>query len=76
MARLSTQCTDPSVIHILRSRGFIEAMTHDIEKMSVPFNEEFLLNGNRVSVYAGFDPTAKSLHLGNLLVLIYFLPSV
>lgn len=29
-----------------------------------------LLNGSPQSVYAGFDPTANSLHVGNLLVLV------
>lgn len=29
-----------------------------------------LMNTKPQCVYAGFDPTAKSLHLGNLLVLV------
>jgi tyrosyl-tRNA synthetase len=32
-----------------------------------------LLNAKPQCVYAGFDPTASSLHLGNLLVLINLL---
>lgn len=29
-----------------------------------------VLGGNSQTIYAGFDPTAQSLHVGNLLVLI------
>lgn len=32
-----------------------------------------LLNGSQQCAYAGFDPTADSLHVGNLLVLINLL---
>ncbi|XP_060521545.1 tyrosine--tRNA ligase, mitochondrial isoform X2 [Cylas formicarius] len=32
-----------------------------------------IMNANNQTVYAGFDPTAKSLHVGNLLVLINLL---
>ena len=46
-----------NVIDILKERGFIDQMTHDSlkEKVSSP-----------IKVYVGFDPTADSLHLGNL----------
>lgn len=46
-----------NVIDILRERGFIEAMTSE---------EVRLLAEKPVKVYCGFDPTADSLHLGNL----------
>lgn len=32
-----------------------------------------LINGGPQTVYAGFDPTADSLHIGNLLVLVSLL---
>lgn len=46
-----------NVIDILAERGFIEQMTHlDLqEKVNSP-----------IKAYVGFDPTADSLHLGNL----------
>ncbi|RMG21909.1 MAG: tyrosine--tRNA ligase [Bacteroidetes bacterium] len=53
-------------IEELRWRGMI----HD----SIPGTEEFL-NENKVSGYIGFDPTADSLHVGNLvpiMMLKYF----
>lgn len=46
-----------NVIDVLVARGFIEQMTHAElrEKVNHP-----------IKVYVGFDPTADSLHLGNL----------
>ena len=46
-----------NVIKVLEERGFIDRMTHsEIEReVSKP-----------IKVYAGFDPTSDSLHLGNL----------
>lgn len=46
-----------NVIDVLLERGFIEQMTHAElrQKVETP-----------LKVYAGFDPTADSLHLGNL----------
>jgi tyrosyl-tRNA synthetase len=46
-----------NVIDILKERGFIDAMTSD---------EVRRLTESPVKVYCGFDPTADSLHLGNL----------
>lgn len=48
-----------SVFMTLQQRGFIEAATD-------PGLERHLAE-HRVTVYAGFDPTADSLHVGNLL---------
>src|ERR1700760_745409 len=46
-----------NVISVLKERGFIEALT----------NEEIeTLVEQPLRVYCGFDPTADSLHLGNL----------
>lgn len=46
-----------------------------LEEIFPPNKDEIvdLLNSKPQCVYAGFDPTAKSLHLGNLLVLINLL---
>ncbi|MBR6245532.1 tyrosine--tRNA ligase [bacterium] len=47
-----------SVYDVLKERGFIAQLTDDgiIEH----------LKNNKVTVYCGFDPTANSLHIGNL----------
>ncbi|MBX7066050.1 MAG: tyrosine--tRNA ligase [Parachlamydiales bacterium] len=46
-----------NVIDVLAERGFLDQMTH----------EELRERVNRpIKVYVGFDPTADSLHLGNL----------
>lgn len=47
-----------NIIDVLMERGFIEQMTHP---------EELLEKAKRpLKAYVGFDPTADSLHLGNL----------
>jgi tyrosyl-tRNA synthetase len=51
-----------SVVQILRERGLIQEVTSD--------ELEALARSARLSVYCGFDPTADSLHLGNLLGII------
>jgi tyrosyl-tRNA synthetase len=48
-----------NVIDILKKRGFIEQTTHDQEL------DEYIDQGN-ITCYIGFDPTASSLHIGNL----------
>ncbi|EAL67632.1 tyrosine-tRNA ligase [Dictyostelium discoideum AX4] len=70
-----------NVINILKKRGFIHQMTaSDIEmiKMTSTNNNNNNdnnnnNNNNKVSLYAGFDPTADSLHIGNLLTLMVML---
>jgi tyrosyl-tRNA synthetase len=47
-----------SIFQTLQERGFIAQCSDE----SLPA----LLSSNRVTVYAGFDPTADSLHLGHL----------
>jgi tyrosyl-tRNA synthetase len=54
----------PGVFDTLKERGFVSQCS----------NEEGLrklLDTERVTFYIGFDPTAKSLHIGNLLQLIF-----
>ncbi len=56
--------TKVSVFDTLKERGFISQCS----------NEEGLrklLDTERVTFYIGFDPTAKSLHIGNLLQLMF-----
>lgn len=50
-----------NVIEILEERGFVEALTSEDLKKSV---------SSPISFYIGFDPTAKSLHLGNLMGIV------
>jgi hypothetical protein len=51
-----------NIVQILRARGLIQEVTSD--------DLEALATRSSVSVYCGFDPTADSLHLGNLLGII------
>ena len=50
-----------NVIDVLTERGFIEAITHDDVRQLVE---------KPARVYCGFDPTADSLHLGNLVAIM------
>ncbi len=50
-----------NVIDILQERGFIESMTSNKLRQLVQ---------QPIKVYCGFDPTAESLHLGNLVGII------
>ena len=50
-------------LSVLHERGFIQKTTDD-ETMEKPL--EKLLESKRVTGYIGFDPTAPSLHVGNL----------
>lgn len=51
----------PNIIDVLKERGFIEAQT----------NEDICqLTENPARIYCGFDPTADSLHLGNLVAIM------
>lgn len=47
------------VIDYLKERGFVEAITHE--------EELYKACENPIKAYVGFDPTADSLHLGNLI---------
>ncbi|KAH0652371.1 tyrosine--tRNA ligase, chloroplastic/mitochondrial [Solanum tuberosum] len=55
----------PNVLHILEERGLLESVTSDSLR-SVCSDP----NLGPLKVYCGFDPTAESLHLGNLLGII------
>ncbi|GMN51999.1 hypothetical protein TIFTF001_021135 [Ficus carica] len=51
----------PNVVSILEQRGLLESLTSDNLRTS---------STSPLTAYCGFDPTAPSLHLGNLLGLI------
>ncbi len=56
-----------NIFDVLQERNFIEAVTHE--------EIRDLLGREKVTVYAGFDPTSDSLHVGHLLpvmALAYF----
>lgn len=53
--------TMATVIDVLKERGFIEALTSD---------ELHQLTQQPTRIYCGFDPTADSLHLGNLVAIM------
>lgn len=52
-----------NVLKVLKERGFIEWSSHNEEL------EEHFIN-NMVTAYIGFDPSANSLHVGNLLAIM------
>jgi len=58
-APLATLREVTHVIDLLRERGFIQDMTDEAGLRD-------LLDAERVTFYVGFDPTASSLHIGNL----------
>lgn len=63
---LESQHNDPAFANIwqeLKWRGLIHVSTDETEL-------EKLLSGEPVTYYCGFDPTAPSLHLGNLVQLL------
>ncbi len=58
----STPCqSHPNVVEVLRSRGVQDVTSPDLSRVCAQ---------EQLSVYCGFDPTAESLHLGNLLGII------
>ena len=63
---LAAQQNDPTFANIwqeLKWRGLIKLSTDEAEL-------EKLLSGDPITYYCGFDPTAPSLHLGNLVQLL------
>src|SRR5438874_11632369 len=48
-----------NVLHVLRARGFVT-------RVSDAHSRRRAFDAGRVTVYQGFDPTARSLHTGNL----------
>ncbi|EFJ43394.1 hypothetical protein VOLCADRAFT_83275 [Volvox carteri f. nagariensis] len=55
----------PNVVALLRSRGLVQEVTGGEELEAAAGGAE-----GPLSVYCGFDPTADSLHLGNLLGIV------
>lgn len=56
------QHPDKNIIGLLEQRGLLESVTSD--------NLKTLSTTSSLRVYCGFDPTAESLHLGNLIGII------
>jgi tyrosyl-tRNA synthetase len=56
-------------IKALRSRGLLSALTHDHAGITLDqiIAKSACSTRQSPSVYCGFDPTADSLHVGNLL---------
>jgi tyrosyl-tRNA synthetase len=54
-----TASTSPNAFDVLRERGFVQDVT-DADGLRARFDE------GRATYYVGFDPTAPSLHVGNL----------
>ena len=52
-----------NALKVLRERGFVEWSSHNEEL------EEHFIN-NMVTGYIGFDPSADSLHVGNLVAIM------
>ena len=50
-----------NIIDVLKERGFIDALTSE---------EISQLTQQPTRIYCGFDPTADSLHLGNLVAIM------
>lgn len=63
-ARTHDAIRRPNVVDILEERGLLESLTSDNLRSASSTSNSTL------KVYCGFDPTAESLHLGNLLGII------
>jgi len=59
-----------NVIDVLRERGFIDKDENGVESITSPSIIDYVNQNNMLTCYAGFDPSAPSLHLGNLLVIM------
>lgn len=62
---LDSSTRAPNVVDILQERGLIESITSENLRSACSTPA-----ANPLKVYCGFDPTAESLHLGNLLGII------
>ncbi|RDB35879.1 MAG: tyrosine--tRNA ligase [Spirobacillus cienkowskii] len=59
-----------SLIKTLRDRGLIAQISHEEELEQLFLKGNKNAKGERYAVYCGFDPTAASLHVGNLSALM------
>jgi tyrosyl-tRNA synthetase len=65
--------TPPNSSHfleLLQERGLVAQASHEDELGELLAHGPFDAHGKRYGVYAGFDPTARSLHVGHLLVIL------
>lgn len=60
---MSSSLSDPNVFATLRGRGFVQQVTDEAEMVAA-------LGAGPVTFYAGFDPTADSLHVGHFVPLM------
>lgn len=63
--KLATKC---DVLQLLRQRGLVQQVSQPEQALV-----DKLKGGTKVKLYCGADPTARSLHLGNLLPLMVLL---
>ncbi|CAB3370911.1 Hypothetical predicted protein [Cloeon dipterum] len=61
-------CTEKNLFELRRGKLFEDTFPHESRNEAAK-----LLKSKQQCVYAGFDPTAESLHVGNLLILINLL---
>jgi len=57
-------------LSVLKERGLVAQVSHEDELADLLSRGATDANGRPYAVYAGFDPTARSLHVGNLLVIM------
>ena len=62
-AAAAASSSERSVVDVLQERGLLDACTNEDELRKAA-------SEGSISVYCGFDPTADSLHLGNLLGIV------
>lgn len=62
-----TSTANDNVLDILEARGFIHQTTDDEGNRDII---RALLGGAPITAYIGFDPTASSLHVGNLVTIM------
>ncbi|KAK6054785.1 tyrosine--tRNA ligase [Cooperia oncophora] len=76
---ISRQLSTTPLRHSSIASYFAELKTRSLVRSSYPSNLDSDFNAELLAlppvVYAGFDPTAKSLHIGNLLVVVNLLRS-
>lgn len=73
--RALVACASPppqSLVSVLRGRGLLDNVTGSVGGSDTSSSDDVgtLPGGAKAAVYCGFDPTADSLHLGNLLAIM------
>ncbi|CAB4255789.1 similar to Saccharomyces cerevisiae YPL097W MSY1 Mitochondrial tyrosyl-tRNA synthetase [Maudiozyma barnettii] len=68
LKRFSSNSTGTNVLDLLRGRGLISQISAPEEVLASK-----ILHGDKLKMYCGVDPTAKSIHLGNLVPMMLML---